>query len=70
MDIERLVAGRERIYLDRFWNEFSATPSRLSDDARNHYARLCATPRAIIPDSCSLPHLTSCRRQQELSFQR
>ena len=27
-DMERLVAGRERIYLDRFWNEFSATPSR------------------------------------------
>ena len=25
-DMERLVAGRERIYLDRFWNEFSATP--------------------------------------------
>jgi pimeloyl-ACP methyl ester carboxylesterase len=24
-DMERLVAGRERIYLDRFWNEFSAT---------------------------------------------
>ena len=23
-DMERLVAGRERIYLDRFWNEFSA----------------------------------------------
>jgi len=27
-DMERLVAGRERIYLDRFWNEFSATPKR------------------------------------------
>ncbi len=25
-DAERLVAGRERIYLDRFWNEFSADP--------------------------------------------
>jgi pimeloyl-ACP methyl ester carboxylesterase len=25
-DMERLVAGRERIYLDRFWNEFSADP--------------------------------------------
>jgi len=23
-DMERLVAGRERIYLDRFWNEFAA----------------------------------------------
>ena len=28
-DMERLVAGRERIYLDRFWNEFSADPSAL-----------------------------------------
>src|SRR5258708_3602732 len=25
-DMERLVKGRERIYLDRFWNEFSADP--------------------------------------------
>jgi len=40
--MERLVAGRERIYLDHFWNEFSATPSRFSEDARNHYARLYA----------------------------
>ena len=30
-DMERLVAGRERIYLDRFWNEFSATPARFSE---------------------------------------
>ena len=30
-DMERLVAGRERIYLDRFWNEFSATPSRFGE---------------------------------------
>jgi pimeloyl-ACP methyl ester carboxylesterase len=33
-DMERLVAGRERIYLDRFWNEFSADPSRFSEAAR------------------------------------
>ena len=26
--MERLVAGRERIYLDRFWNELSADPRR------------------------------------------
>ena len=25
-DMERPVAGRERIYLDRFWNELSANP--------------------------------------------
>ena len=29
-DMERLVAGRERIYLDRFWNEFSADPHRFT----------------------------------------
>src|ERR1700692_2288884 len=28
-DEERLVAGRERIYLDRFWNEFSANPKAI-----------------------------------------
>jgi len=43
-DMERLVAGRERIYLDRFWNEFSATPSRFSEAARVHYAELYARP--------------------------
>lgn len=43
-DMERLVAGRERIYLDRFWNEFSATPARFSDASRRHYAALYARP--------------------------
>ena len=46
-DMERLVAGRERIYLDRFWNEFSATPSRFSEAARQHYAKLYALPGAM-----------------------
>src|SRR5262245_29994496 len=46
-DMERLVAGRERIYLDRFWNEFSATPSRFSEEDRNHYAQLYALPGAM-----------------------
>jgi pimeloyl-ACP methyl ester carboxylesterase len=46
-DMERLVAGRERIYLDRFWNEFSATPARFSEAAREHYARLYAMPGAM-----------------------
>src|SRR6516164_3974321 len=46
-DMERLVAGRERIYLDRFWNEFSATPKRFSEAARRHYARLYARPGAM-----------------------
>ncbi|HEY9068251.1 MAG TPA: alpha/beta hydrolase [Burkholderiaceae bacterium] len=46
-DMERLVAGRERIYLDRFWNEFSASPSRFSEAARVHYAKLYALPGAM-----------------------
>lgn len=46
-DMERLVAGRERIYLDRFWNEFSATPSRFTEAARKHYAQLYARPGAM-----------------------
>ena len=46
-DMERLVAGRERIYLDRFWNEFSATPKRFSETARRHYAKLYARPGAM-----------------------
>jgi pimeloyl-ACP methyl ester carboxylesterase len=46
-DMERLVAGRERIYLDRFWNEFSANPSRFSEAARDHYAELYALPGAM-----------------------
>jgi len=45
--MERLVEGRERIYLDRFWNEFSATPSRFSEAAREHYAKLYALPGAM-----------------------
>lgn len=46
-DMERLVAGRERIYLDRFWNEFSATPARFSEASREHYAQLYAAPGAM-----------------------
>jgi pimeloyl-ACP methyl ester carboxylesterase len=46
-DMERLVAGRERIYLDRFWNEFSASPDRFSEAARKHYAKLYALPGAM-----------------------
>lgn len=43
-DMERLVAGRERIYLDRFWNDFSADPKRFDEASREHYAALYARP--------------------------
>src|SRR5271170_5602329 len=46
-DMERLVAGRERIYLDRFWNEFALHPERFDEAKRQHYAALYAMPGAI-----------------------
>ena len=46
-DVERLVAGRERIYLDRFWNELSANPKSIDEATRQHYADLYARPGAM-----------------------
>jgi pimeloyl-ACP methyl ester carboxylesterase len=46
-DMERLVAGRERLYLDRFWNEFSQHPERFDEAKRQHYAALYAQPGAM-----------------------
>jgi pimeloyl-ACP methyl ester carboxylesterase len=46
-DVERLVAGRERILLDRFYNELSANPKGIDEATREHYARLYARPKAI-----------------------
>jgi pimeloyl-ACP methyl ester carboxylesterase len=43
-DMERLVAGRERIYLDRFYNELSADPKAIDEATRQHYAALYARP--------------------------
>jgi len=46
-DVERLVAGRERILLDRFYNELSANPAAIDENTRSHYAELYARPGAI-----------------------
>lgn len=46
-DAERLVAGRERIYLDRFWNEFAGDPGKVDEATRQHYAKLYARPGAM-----------------------
>ena len=46
-DAERLVKGRERIYLDRFWNEFSADPKKFDEASRKHYAKLYAAAGAM-----------------------
>ena len=46
-DAERLVKGRERIYLDRFWNELSANPKAIDEATRRHYAEIYARPGAM-----------------------
>jgi len=46
-DVERLVKGRERIYLDRFYNELSANPKAIDEATRAHYAALYARPGAM-----------------------
>lgn len=40
-----LVTGRERIYLDHFWNDFAADPNKsLSESDRQFYAKAYAQP--------------------------
>lgn len=46
-DAERLVAGRERIYLDRFWNEFAGDPKKVDESTRAYYAKLYSRPGAM-----------------------
>jgi pimeloyl-ACP methyl ester carboxylesterase len=46
-DVDRLVKGRERIYLDRFWNELSADPGKIDEATRRHYAKIYARPGAM-----------------------
>lgn len=46
-DAERLVAGRERIYLDRFWNEFAGDRTKIDEATRKHYAKLYARRGAM-----------------------
>ncbi len=46
-DVERLVAGRERIYLDRFWDELGVHPGAFDEPMRQHYAKLYARPGAM-----------------------
>jgi pimeloyl-ACP methyl ester carboxylesterase len=46
-DEERLLQGRERIFLDRFYNELSAHPENIDVQTRAHYAALYARPHAM-----------------------
>jgi pimeloyl-ACP methyl ester carboxylesterase len=46
-DAERLVEGRERIYLDRIWNDFSGDPTKPDEATRAFYAAQYAQPGAM-----------------------
>jgi pimeloyl-ACP methyl ester carboxylesterase len=46
-DEERLVQGRERIYLDRIWDDFSASPTEPDEATRKFYAAQYAKPGAM-----------------------
>ena len=41
------ASGRERIYLDRFYNELSAHPEKIDEATRAHYAALYAKPHRM-----------------------
>jgi len=43
-DAERLVAGRERIYFDRIWNDFTGDPSKPDEATREFFASTYAQP--------------------------
>src|SRR2546425_6294906 len=46
-DAERLVRGRERIYLDRIWNAFTGDPGKPDEATRAYYAAQYARPGAM-----------------------
>jgi pimeloyl-ACP methyl ester carboxylesterase/uncharacterized RmlC-like cupin family protein len=43
-DAERLVQGRERIYFDRIWNDFTGDPSKPDEATRDFFAATYAQP--------------------------
>ena len=43
-DAERLVAGRERIYFDRIWNDFTGDPGKPDEATRDFFAATYAQP--------------------------
>jgi pimeloyl-ACP methyl ester carboxylesterase len=61
-DALRLVQGRERIYLDRFWNDFAGDASKIDEGTRNHYAKLYARPGAM---KASFAQFQSIRKDAE-----
>jgi hypothetical protein len=43
-EAERLVEGRERIYFDRIWNDFTADPGKPDEATRNFFTATYAQP--------------------------
>jgi pimeloyl-ACP methyl ester carboxylesterase/quercetin dioxygenase-like cupin family protein len=43
-DAERLVAGRERIYFDRIWNDFTGDPGKPDEATRSFFTATYAQP--------------------------
>jgi pimeloyl-ACP methyl ester carboxylesterase/uncharacterized RmlC-like cupin family protein len=43
-DAERLVAGRERIYFDRIWDDFTGDPGQPDEATRDEFAAAYAVP--------------------------
>ncbi|WP_108812286.1 hypothetical protein [Sphingorhabdus sp. Alg231-15] len=44
---ERMLEGREREYLDQFWNEFSANRAAMTEDKRKRYSEYYMKPGAL-----------------------
>ncbi|MEM1053376.1 MAG: alpha/beta hydrolase, partial [Pseudomonadota bacterium] len=44
---EAILEGRERIYLDRHWDEFAADAGAITDEMREFYASLYVRPGAV-----------------------
>ncbi len=69
-DVDRLVKGRERIYLDRFWNELSANPKAIDEETRRHYAKLYARPGAMHAAFEQFATFNTKDRADNVEFQR
>ena len=69
-DVERLVKGRERIYLDRFWNELSLNPQAIDGDAAPLRPVLCAPRRYARGIQPIRSFHAGCDRQQGARRQR
>ena len=69
-DVDRLVKGRERIYLDRFWNELSANPKAIDQETRQHYAKLYARPSATHSAFEQFATFNTKDRADNLEFQK